>query len=309
MTRRGEKITPSATRRIMTRVVAGLLLLVIAGFGWVYLASELHLRNVVERQVFNHPIPTDAASIARGRYVARTRGCFGCHGQQLQGLDFGEQWEWPARAVAPNLAAYARAHDAATIAAAVRQGIGASGRGLVSMPSYNFAHLSDSDTAALIAFLRSVPIVAVPIVAADLPRPKLGWIARLDLALGRETSYAHWAVQIPRLRFPPASRHERAQGEYLAMTMCNECHGLDLRGYRFRGGVAPDLAIVGAINREEFERIVRTGRGLGERHLGLMSLVAPDRYPALTDDDIDALYLHLSALLGEPIPQYVYWRE
>jgi len=304
MTDPAESIAPSGRARVLTRTVAGLLLLVIAGFGWVYLASELHLRDVVERQVFNHPIPTDAASIDRGRYVARTRGCLGCHGQQLEGKDFSQQWDWPARAVAPNLAAYARAHDAATVAAAVRQGIGASGRGLVSMPSYNFAHLSDFDTAALIAFLRSAPIVAV-----DLPRPTLGWTARLDLALGREISYAHWAKRVPRLRFPPDSRHVRSRGEYLAMTMCNECHGLDLRGYRFRGEMAPDLAIVGAIEPGVMERIVRTGRGLGDRHLGLMSLVAPDRYADLSPEDIDALYRHLSSLLGEPIPQDVYWRE
>ena len=304
MTRRGEKITPSATRRIMTRVVAGLLLLVIAGFGWVYLASELHLRNVVERQVFNHPIPTDAASIARGRYVARTRGCFGCHGQQLQGLDFGEQWEWPARAVAPNLAAYARAHDAATIAAAIRQGIGASGRGLVSMPSFNFTRLSDSDIAALIAFLRSAPVVET-----ELPHPRLGWVARLDLALGRETSYERWVARVPELRIDAENQPERARGEYLGMTMCNECHGLDLRGQRSGGFQTPDLALVGAIERSEFERIIRTGRGFGGRHLGIMSLVAPDRYPALKDVDVDALYLHLSSLLGEPVPQDVAWRE
>lgn len=68
------------------------------------------------------------------------------------------------------------------------------------------------------------------------------------------------------------------------------------------------LAIAQAIGREEFERIVRTGKGLGNRHLGLMSLVAPDRFPTLTDEDMDALYLHLSSLAEEPVPQAVAWR-
>jgi len=279
------------------------MLLALAGFGAVYAVSEIHLRDVAERWPFDHPISRETASIEHGRYLARTRGCFGCHGQQLEGKDFSEQWDWPARAVAPNLAAYAREHDAVTIAAAIRQGIGANGKGLVSMPSYNFTRLSDADTAALIAFLRSAPVVG-----SELPGPELGWVARLDLALGRETSYAHWAEKVPERRFDSMSGHPRGPGEYLAMTMCNECHGLDLRGYNFNGSLAPDLAIVGAIERVEFERIIRTGRGFGERHLGLMSLVAPDRYSVLTDQDVHALYLHLSTLLGEPVPENVFWR-
>ncbi len=277
------------------------MLLALAGFGAVYAMSEIHLRDVAEPRPFEHTIPTDSGSIERGRYIARTRGCFGCHGQRLEGKDFSEQWDWPARAVAPNLSRYAREHDAATIAAAIRQGIGASGKGLVSMPSYNFTRLSNADTAALIAFLRSTPVVD-----SELPGPELGWIARLDLALGRETSYAHWVQHVPERRL--VSESERAHGEYLAMTMCNECHGLDLRGYDFNGSLAPDLAIVGAIELTEFERIIRTGRGLGERHLGLMSLVAPDRYSVLTDQDVHALHLYLSSLLGEPVPQNVFWR-
>ena len=289
---------------VLTRIVGGLLLLVLTGFASVFLLSEMQLRDVADRPGFDQPIPSDPASIEQGRHIARTRGCFGCHGQQLEGKDFSDQWDWPARAIAPNLVSHARQHDAATIAAAIRQGIGARGRGLVSMPSYNFTRLSDEDTAALIAFLRSAPLVEL-----DLPSPRLGWSARLDLALGRETTYAHWARQVPELRIDPASEPERARGEYLAMTMCNECHGLDLRGYNFNGEVAPDLAIVGAIAREEFERVVRTGRGLGERHLGLMTLVAPDRYPTMATDDVEALYRHLSSLLGEPIPQNVFWRQ
>jgi mono/diheme cytochrome c family protein len=290
--------------RLVAGIVSGLVIVLLSGLGIVFALSESHLHDVAPREPFEHPIPTDAASIERGRYIARTRGCFGCHGQKLQGMDFDEQWDWPARAVAPNLVSFAREHDAATIAAAIRQGIGARGEGLVSMPSYNFTRLSDADTAALIAFLGSAPLVEL-----DLPSPRLGWIARLDLALGRETTYAHWARQVPQVRIDPALEPERARGEYLAMTMCNECHGLDLRGYSFNGEVAPDLAIVGAIARDEFERIVRTGRGLGERHLGLMTLVAPDRYRTLTDDDIEALYRHLSSLLGVSPSQAVFWRQ
>ena len=289
--------------RFAALLVTCLLVSAIAAACGIFAISEMQLRDVRYDSPFDRPIPDDDASIDHGRYIARTRGCFGCHGQALEGKGFGDQWDWPARAVAPNLAKYAREHDDATLEAAIRQGIGAGGKALVSMPSYNFARLSDADTAALIAFLR-----AAPVVEADLPSPKLGWRARWDLAFGGEMHYEDWADAVPPLRVDSDTEPARARGEYLGITMCNECHGLDLRGANLYGAPTPDLAIVSAIGRDEFERIVRTGRGLGERHLGLMTLVAPDRFPHLTETDVDDLYLHLSALAREPAPQDVFWR-
>ncbi|WP_425410104.1 c-type cytochrome [Hyphococcus sp.] len=275
------------------------------GFGAVYFMSEARLRDAARGSAFDAAIPSDAASLERGRHIARTRGCFGCHGQQLEGKDFGEQWDWPERAVAPNLAAYARAHDAATMEAAIRQGIGADGRALMAMPSFNFTRLTDDDTAALIAFLRSAPVTK-----SDLPEAKLGWSVRFDLARGAETTMTDWVRAVPALRVDAAAEPERARGEYLAMTMCNECHGLDVRGQMLFGPPTPDLAMVAAISRADFERLITTGVGVGVggRELGLMGLVAPDRFPALTSEEIDALYAYLVSLAGEPAAPDVFWR-
>ena len=289
-------------------LIAAALLL---GFGGVYGLSEARLSDVTPGPAFDHPLPEDAASIERGRHVARTRGCFGCHGQQLEGKDFDEQWDWPARAVAPNLALYARAHDAATLEAAIRQGIGADGKSLTAMPSYNFARLSDDDTAALIAFLKSAPVVEI-----DLPKPKLGWGVRWTYITGEEKHVAYWADQVPALRADPAADlaagpspdPSRARGEYLAMTMCTECHGLDVRGQTLLPPPTPDLAMVAAIAREDFETLIETGVGAGGRRLGLMSLVAPDRYPFLSEQEVDDLYAYLSSLVDEPVAEDVFWR-
>lgn len=277
------------------------------GVGTVYLLSEQQLRDRKAIYEFGAAIPDDAASIERGRHIARTRGCFGCHGQQLQGHDFDEQWDWPKRAVAPNLASYARLHDAQTIEAAVRQGIGAEGRELMSMPSYNFARLRDEDLAALIAFLRSAPVVEVP-----LPRPALGWDVRWDIARGRELSMADWVAMVPPLRLDPVVEPVLAEGEYLAMTMCNECHGLDLRGESYYSGwgggpPTPDLAIVAAYDRAQFESLIETGYAPGDRKLGLMALVAPDRFPSLSDSEVDSLHKFLQSLASEPAPE-AFWR-
>ncbi len=268
----------------------------------VYMMSEARLRDVIRGPDFDYPIPTDQASIEKGRHLARTRGCFGCHGQQLEGKDFGEQWDWPERAVAPNLAAYARNNDPAVIEAALRQGIGRDGKALTSMPSFNFARLTDDDTAALIAFLQSAPIVE-----KKLPKAKLGWVVRWDFARGVETHMAQWVELVPALQIDSGAEPQRARGEYMAMTMCNECHGLDVRGNAIYGN-APDLAVVAAYSREEFETLIKTGIASGGRKLGLMSLVAPDRFPDLSDKEVDDLYAYLTSLVDEPVPENVMWR-
>ncbi|MCA8900107.1 MAG: c-type cytochrome [Hyphomonas sp.] len=288
--------------RVILLVIAGLIGLAGAGFAGIYLRSEAMLRDVPERVAFDVSLPKGADAIAQGRHVARTRGCFGCHGQDLQGKDFGEQWDWPDRAVAPNLAAYAREHDAATIEAAVRQGIGQDGKALMSMPSYNFARLSDADMAALIAFLQSAPIIENP-----LPRARLGWGPRLALITGEEPHMAELAGLVPQLSVDAAAEPQRAAGEYLAMTMCNECHGFDVRGQSYWPPPTPDLMLVAAYSREDFATLIRTGTS-GGRELGLMSLVAPDRFPDLSENEIDALYAYLSSLIDEPVAEDVFWR-
>ncbi|MEM1264179.1 MAG: cytochrome c [Pseudomonadota bacterium] len=289
-------------------LVAGLTAVGIAtGFGSVYLLSERQLRDRQAVHEFSAAIPNDAASIERGRHIARTRGCFGCHGQQLEGMNFDTQWDWPKRAVAPNLARYARTHDAQTIEAAIRQGIGSDGRELTSMPSFNFARLRDDDLAALIAFLRTAPIVE-----SSLPEPALGWSARWDIARGRELSMADWVAVVPKLNVDATASPSLAEGEYLAMTMCNECHGLDLRGESFYSALdgtppTPDLAVVAAYDREQFERLIESGYARNGRRLGLMALVAPDRFPSLSDAEIDNLYAFLRTLAAEP-PPAAFWR-
>ena len=271
----------------------------------VYGASEWRLRDVRPATGFSLPIAPDAATIERGRHLAQTRGCAGCHGERLEGHDFAQHFAPVEHAVAPNLAALARAHDAATLEAAIRQGIGADGRALWVMPSYNFARLTDEDVAALIAYLRSLPVVAT-----DLPEPRLGWTVRWQIATGQETHMGDWVAEVPQLRTDAVAQPALARGEYLAMTTCNECHGLDLRGAVFPGDATPDLAIAAAYPEEDFRRLLRTGVGIGGRaDLGLMSAVAKERFAHFTEQEVTDLRSFLLTLPQQPVPPEVPWRR
>ena len=291
------------TRTALTGAILAVLpLLMLAA---VFLGSELKLRDVEEPPVFDAAIPSDAETIARGEHVARLRGCFGCHGQQLEGRVFTEQWPWVERAVAPNLAAYAKEHTASTMNGAIRHGIGHEGQALWSMPSYNWRHLSDDDLVALIAYLRSVDVRQV-----DLPDPRLGLNARWQIALGKSQHMADWVKMVPDLRFQDHPDRAIRLGEYLAMTMCNECHGLDLRGAINPDGAAPDLAILAAYSTSDFRKLMSTGTAIGGRvDLFLMSLIARDRFPALTEDELTSLLAYLRTLPDQPVMPDAPWRK
>ncbi len=285
-------------------LVLGLLAGIAAvGVGTLYARSEWMLADVEPGPGFEVVLESTAAVLAHGRHIARTRGCFGCHGQQLQGVVF-DDWAWSGRSVAPNLALAARAHDDSVLEAVIRQGIGPDGRALWSMPSYNFVHLNDEDLSALILFLRSADVVEI-----DLPSARLGLRARWWLVTGEEDHMVTWAEHVPPFITGEEDDPAIVRGEYIAMTTCNECHGFDLRGSIDEFGTTPDLAIVRAYSFEDFSTLMKTGTSLaGRDDLPLMSMVARDRFASFTDQELDDLYAFLSTLSARPVPQDVYWR-
>jgi mono/diheme cytochrome c family protein len=267
----------------MLRGAAAIALVAAAAVGWVYVASEMHLRAFERPAAFTHPIPTDQASIGRGDRLVRTRGCRGCHGEDLAGQ---LMWEF---ALAPNIAALSRSETAAVFEAALRHGIGRDGRALYSMPSYNFIRLRDEDVADMIAYLRTVPVVT-----KDLPRGSLPWRLRRDIAMGNDSAVPQYLDQVPPLRRAGDPDSRITRGEYLAMTTCNECHGLGLRAdWPWDIETAPDLVVVMSYPEADFRRLMATGIAIGGRELELMSSVARERFANFTEQEVTDLYAFL----------------
>ena len=294
-----------AIKRVLLVLVLGVPLAAVAYYSYVYIASENYLRDVVVEEGFTFSDREDAAFIEKGRHIARTRGCFGCHGQELEGRVFADEWIWVGTAVAPNLAQYAKDHDAATIEAAIRQGIGHDGTALWSMPSYNFALMTDEDVAAMIAFLKSAPVVE-----KELPQPDLGWEARTLIARGEAQHMAEWADRMPPLLLGDGDSPQLVRGEYIAKTTCNECHGFDLRGDTAIDFSTPDLAILAAYSEADFRKLMQSGEALGGRtDLALMTMVARDRFAHFTEDELNDLLAYLRTLPESPVDQDAAWRQ
>lgn len=267
-----------------------LVALALVFVGWVYGASEAHLRSFALPPPFAHPIAEDSAAIARGEHLVRTRGCGGCHGADLAG-----EVMWGS-AVAPSLTALARSETPATLEASIRHAIGRDGRALYSMPAYNFMHLRDEDVADIIAYLRTAPRVE-----RDLPKPSLPFATRFEMALGRDAAIPAYLGRVPPLRRQDGVNASIARGEYLAMTSCNECHGFSLRADVPWGDAAPDLIVIGSYSAEDFIRLMRTGIAPGDRELPMMTPVARGRFVHWTDQEVADLYAFLSDMSARAI--------
>jgi mono/diheme cytochrome c family protein len=171
----------------------------------------------------------------------------------------------------------------------IRRGVRPNGRSVFSMPAHTFSGLSQSDLGAILAFLHHAP--TEPGLQAEL-QPR--WLGRLGLVLGK---YRPEAELIPpdALRPPLATPREAlAHGQYLARTICTECHGIDLHGAT--DGSTPDLRIAAAYSSPAFTRLLREGVPLDGRALGLMGRVARGRLRYMTDEEIADLYRYLRTL-------------
>jgi len=277
-------------------VLVAVIVLIGLAFSFVYLNSESILRRRYDVALQPIAVPTDAASIAEGRRLATIRGCNdGCHGKGVSGGEFLDE-PFVARLVAPDLTRIAATHSDSELERVIRHGVRKNGRTTWVMPSSMFHHLTDADLGRIIAFLRSL----LPGSGPDT-ETSFGPLARFEIL--RHPEYAQ-ALEIeqdaPWLTAADATG-AHAAGHYLAITVCSECHGMDLRGSS--DGSTPNLTVVGSYSPEAFARLMRTGIAVGERKLGLMSDVAEERFAHLNDDEVRALYAYLSARASNPSPE------
>lgn len=259
----------------------------------LYGASERVLRRTYAVPAHTVTLPSDSTSIAEGRRLALLRGCYqGCHG--LAGLEgqFFLDDPWVGRITAPNLTHAVQRYSDAELEGIIRHGVRPDGRSVFIMSSEAFSTLSDEDLGRILAFLRSVPPVdGVPPEFSAGPLSRFGLLngAFIPAALLVQSDPTPHPVTTPVPESDPA-----AYGNYLARTICAECHATDLRGDP--GLPSPNLAVTAAYSPADFERLLRTGVAVGGRDLGLMRKVALERFAHLTEQEVQALYGYLRSL-------------
>ena len=288
---------------ILRRVVlgAGALVALVAVLACaVYFMSERHVTRRYALVTETIPIPTDSASLVRGRHLARAIAkCADCHTETLGGQVLIDN---PAlgRFVPPNLTRGKGGLGAALTDAdwvrAIRYGVGHDGRALRIMPSRDFAGLSAGDLGAIIAYAKSVPPVDTV-----LPPNTLGPVARALLVANKlpifDAETADFASHAP-ASAPPAGPTAE-YGHYLVRTAgCLGCHGPTLSGGKIPGGdpawpPAANLTPAGltAYDQASFAAALRTGVRPGGTKIKDPMPIAWTK--EMTDDEITAVWLYL----------------
>jgi cytochrome c553 len=309
--------------KIVKRVLAvlgGLIALLVLG-----LVVKFYVLSPKSRPAQAMKAPTDAAAIAKGKYlVDNVCGCLGCHskiddskpgdffvpGTEGQGRDFGEIPNYPihirARNITPDKATGIGDWTDGEIVRAMREGVSRDGSALFpQMPYQTYAKtLSDEDALAIVAYLRTLKPINNNPGKTQVNFPVSMFIRAVPQPLEKSPPPA-----------PPVS-DKMARGNWLITTAsCHDCHdGMTdhmepIPGKELAGGakfpltgdkyvVVPNITSdkatgIGAYSDDDLKRVFEEGKGKDGRDLFMMPW---SYYKGMTPEDKDALFAALRAV-------------
>ena len=256
----------SAKMKLLGKILAGLVVVIVLLVGVAYAASSATVGKRFTVTDPAPPIPTDSASIARGKHFARAiTKCVACHGDDLGGEVMIDNMLL-GRVASVNLTRGTGGRgDSLTdaqIVTAIRHGVGGDGRALYIMPSATYQYLGDDDVAAIVAYVRSVP----PVNRAE-PVSRLGPLGRAMVATGKvQLSEAFEIDHTPKREPVPTAGPTAEYGKYLVTVgACKVCHGPTLSGGKIEGPPSPVPAAnitpegLKAYDEASFSRALREG--------------------------------------------------
>ena len=284
--------------RILVRVLVVVAVLVGLLAAYVAFASSKKLKAVhpvAEEAELTVPVG-DTAAIDRGRHLATAVSvCVLCHADDLGGLiaaDMGPVGRMVGTNLTRGNGGVGTRYTARDMERAIRHGVRPDGTSLLMMPSEAFVFLSDSDMAALLAFLQSLDPVDRALPASSL-KPlgrALHAFGKMDLKIADKVHGAHSAW------VEPAATAE--YGGYLSkIAGCTTCHGPDFAGTQLVGEpgapLPPDItpAALGSWSEEDFVKVMRTGVRPDGRELH--KFMPWQIFKRMTDDELHALWLVL----------------
>lgn len=226
-------------------------------------------------------------AVKHGQRVSLILGCSGCHNKELTGNDWSDDL---GRLWTANLTVSAAAHDDAALKSMITGGKRPDGTPLWNMPSHLFAQLAEADLDAVVAYIRSRPKKG-----EAHPLPTFGPVLKAQMAKGEYYSSDVGVAREGKL-WPPDAGEAHGYARYIVRATCAECHGMDLRGGKaeFGSEPRPDIRIAASYDLKDFQHLLRTGVGAGDRKLGLMGEVARGRYSHFTDAEMAAIHAYLT---------------
>lgn len=211
----------------VVKVVLALIAVAVAGVG-VFVVTK----KPEQRPAANWKIESTPPRVARGAHLAYVLGCRECHTKTdstrfafppaegaeplAGGTCYGAKWGMPGKLcmsnITPDEETGIGSWTDGEIARAIREGVDKDGRVLFPMMPYTYyRQLSDDDTKALIAYLRTVAPVKNAVPEPDIMFPVSFFIKMAPKPL---------AGPVPH----PDLTDKAALGQYLGKMICKGCH-------------------------------------------------------------------------------------
>ncbi len=288
-------------------LVGGLLAVILLAVGSVYAITSMKMGKTYEASVVPVAVPTDAASLTRGKHLVESVGkCQNCHGDDYAGKELFDAPVF-ASLTSSNLTSgkggIGGSYKDEDWVRSIRYGIGRDAKPLLFMPSENFYHFTDRDLGAMISYLKTLP----PSDQKIEPKKSVGPIGRIVYLMTEFPLIP--AEMVPRNKPRAADVTEGITpeyGKYLSTTgSCVGCHSANLSGgNKVDDLVAPNLTPGGDLGKwteADFMTAIRTGRRPDGR---ILSAAMPWPYmKGLTDDELRAMWMYIHSLpakqLGE----------
>lgn len=272
-------------KKWLKRLAAGIAALAICASAVIYVGSLRRLGKSYDIALKNFDVTRFQFTPQEAQRRATTFMCTGCHGVAGNVIFDSKA---VATLVAPNLSRVAMSYTDSQLERLLRHGVKKDGTGVIAMPSANYAHLADEDVAAVITWLRSLE--QRPDAKPD--RTSWGPLGRLALATGK---IPYDADRIPATT-PPWQRPAEF-GAYFVRVTCTHCHEIDRQRDDGFGMITPALGpVMKAYDDRDFDHLIDTGKGIGERDLGIMSSVAREEFSQLSEGERKALHDYLVSL-------------
>lgn len=283
---------------------AGLLTLLLAALSFMGVKGAAALYAPAVPPASSRDIPADAALTARGDYLVNI-SCIGCHSQvdaqgnpsEKQPLSGGwniaaaEGFGFMGAMVTENLTPGGKLanYTDGEIFRALRYGVDKDGRRLGFMSLLTYGQLSDEDTDAIVAYLRSLPAVENPSPTGD----RINAIGMLFFGSGM---FPPPAAPAEKITAPPQGINAE-YGAYVAtFGECRGCHGPDVSGVpaSAMGPAVPNpRPLVSQMPLDQFVQMMRTGVKPGG--IPFTEGMPWQSASKMTDDDLAALYAYLTA--------------
>jgi mono/diheme cytochrome c family protein len=279
---------------------AALAALLGSGIAAALVAAEAKRHRRVDVSAAAIAIPGDAAAIARGEYLFKSRACIDCHGVDGAGRRFvddgGLVLQGPK--IGPGAGSVTADYRADDWVRAIRHGVKRNGEPAMMMPSEDYNRLTDADLGALVAYLKQLPDARGGGAVLELPLPMR---ALYGVGVMKDAAAKIDHALPPSKPVPEGATIEH--GAYVA-SLCQGCHGPNLSGGAIPGAppawpAAANLtpgegsAMRRYADQQAFARMMRSGQRGDGRTIGVMPFEA---FAHMNDVDLRGLYVYLQSL-------------